>query len=1269
MFDTLRLNRPKLFVFLIIATFVVSLLPLPRTGNAYVARSAGSTNDSKAIPTKPLAVASSAVTPQSGITYDLCLQNDSAGGGTLSLNTTTGDYIFTCGNCVKKTGRGTLTGNGCSITLQHNQPEYRVTAFIDKCGRTGTGSLQSPPGTTQCTFRDSNKAAEACLTELAPPQVEVKAPNGGEIVDAGSSFTITWTAADETGVVTQDVLLSTDGGVSFSPIITGLDGSINQYTWIAPLIANNQSLRVRVTARDAACNVGQDDGDANFTLWNPGGPLPRVAEAPLYMVSGGFNSIIHLCTHSAGPVTAEIGIRNRFGTALVSPPVHLTLMPDRPNAIDLSNYLTPQPSSVPGDPNILMGSIRLRHNGAEDNEVRGLLVVDQFAEEQSFTVPFIYLTSTQSPTSTMQCAPLYYVDHDTNAYLSLQNVTNSPVPVNVTLHYGTGAPGTPNGNFLLPQLTLAPQQTLITDLADFADELEGTHWGSIQVNAPAQTVAAHAVMMSQSNHLAFNSGFVDPAMRRSASKVASTLKLDYNMGLKACMMICNTSGAESRVVTASFQTDNGVVIPSRQVTLGPGQQSMIELDSRQLLSFGASTMANVRLDYSGNASDIVGGAVSMAKDARCAIPAQFAESGWSNGRLLVAPFFRFDARTSGILQLSNIGSSPVKAGAMMEFADTTLPGLNTELITIPAGGTATLDLRNYLNLVDDSVSAQGCLEVLHNGAPGTVIGSFTALGVHNDISLQVALEEGPHFNGNDMEVFPNAQELQPGDSSEVAVMTGGSLGQPSWSVSSTAGKPGTVAPLPPTDATVFRASYVSTTDPNTVAVKVRADATSSGGPVKEASITLEKVKVNGFTTSFGGRMRPEGGTSFTITGKKDWPDAGLSVKFKQGDLSTAEVSASRAADPKVLVGTAPANSVFIGDCQVIVLQGGTKISKDNSGAAYYAYDPPSPPTSISVPGFNRLGGNLTINSQGGGFRQAVVGGKTINPKVEIGQIDFAVNTVSNNAINGNVLRAPATIECCSCVSEVPCKNIRVTNPGGRKNDRVSSPVPLYNLLAGPPPLPQSRFPDFGFSIGGSEVTIRGENLDFVDDITIGGTRALIVSKRNGVIVLVTPPHTAGQSAIILFDIDNAAPGGTTLPGGGFRYDPTPVMALGVPNQDIFFVGPGEGVDSPQNLISVSQNLSCIVAPGSPSTSVTQISPPPVLNAGVAAFRVTGQYGCNLCTCSLQNLPCPKDVAGTITFRLVNTSAPGDTRLRRIVDRNISVHFTSPPPARQCSGSF
>ena len=199
------------------------------------------------------------------------------------------------------------------------------------------------------------------------------------------------------------------------------------------------------------------------------------------------------------------------------------------------------------------------------------------------------------------------------------------------------------------------------------------------------------------------------------------------------------------------------------------------------------------------------------------------------------------------------------------------------------------------------------------------------------------------------------------------------------------------------------------------------------------------------------------------------------------------------------------------------------------------------------------------------------------------------------------------------------------------------------------------------------MTINGENLDFTDSVTFGGTKAPIIDKTRTSVVVKTLPHTAGNVGIVLFDIDNAVSGGITLPGG-FRYDPSPVTEFRTTG--IYFVGPGEGVDALANSISISQTISCIT---NTTVIVVTANRPPELAPGIVAFRANGGYDCRGCLCSAQNPPCPTERGGTIAFTLVNTSASGDTRLRLRVSRSVSVPFNLPRlpplPPTECGRSF
>ena len=137
MSDTMRFSKTQLLVLVVTAVFVINGFPVRFSGNSRIKASATHVlPEPIAIPPAP---SPAALVPQSTPNYDLCLQ-DNSNGSNLSLNTTTGEYIFTCGNCVKKSGVGALTVKGCTLTLQHNPSDRRVIATIDKCQRKGTAS-------------------------------------------------------------------------------------------------------------------------------------------------------------------------------------------------------------------------------------------------------------------------------------------------------------------------------------------------------------------------------------------------------------------------------------------------------------------------------------------------------------------------------------------------------------------------------------------------------------------------------------------------------------------------------------------------------------------------------------------------------------------------------------------------------------------------------------------------------------------------------------------------------------------------------------------------------------------------------------------------------------------------------------------------------------------------------------------------------------------------------------------------------------------------
>lgn len=102
------------------------------------------------------------------------------------------------------------------------------------------------------------------VTDTIPPQVTVTAPNGGEVMTVGQTYTITWTATDDVGVSSISIYYSYDGGTNYY-LVDELAGNPGSYNWTVPNTPSAQCL-VKVYAYDAVGNEGSDVSDAFFTI-------------------------------------------------------------------------------------------------------------------------------------------------------------------------------------------------------------------------------------------------------------------------------------------------------------------------------------------------------------------------------------------------------------------------------------------------------------------------------------------------------------------------------------------------------------------------------------------------------------------------------------------------------------------------------------------------------------------------------------------------------------------------------------------------------------------------------------------------------------------------------------------------------------------------------------------------------------------------------------------------------------------------------------------
>lgn len=97
----------------------------------------------------------------SGVSFDICLQDDSSG-AFFQFNSTTGDYQFTSCGGVMLGGIGVISRRGSTITLQQNGPDRRVLARSDGAQNKGTVSVQVFSQGTTLTITDRNTINNTC---------------------------------------------------------------------------------------------------------------------------------------------------------------------------------------------------------------------------------------------------------------------------------------------------------------------------------------------------------------------------------------------------------------------------------------------------------------------------------------------------------------------------------------------------------------------------------------------------------------------------------------------------------------------------------------------------------------------------------------------------------------------------------------------------------------------------------------------------------------------------------------------------------------------------------------------------------------------------------------------------------------------------------------------------------------------------------------------------------------------------------------------------
>ncbi len=142
-----------------------------------------------------------------------------------------------------------------------------VTVASNVSAALGSVSWQVPgPATSKgvIAITDAANAAtsdrsDAAFTVHAAASLHLDSPNGGEVLAASSTQSITWSSV---GVSTVDVAYAADG-VTFTRVASGVPASTGTLAWVVPS-APTTSARVRVS--DAATGTLSDVSDGAFTV-------------------------------------------------------------------------------------------------------------------------------------------------------------------------------------------------------------------------------------------------------------------------------------------------------------------------------------------------------------------------------------------------------------------------------------------------------------------------------------------------------------------------------------------------------------------------------------------------------------------------------------------------------------------------------------------------------------------------------------------------------------------------------------------------------------------------------------------------------------------------------------------------------------------------------------------------------------------------------------------------------------------------------------------
>jgi YD repeat-containing protein len=140
----------------------------------------------------------------------------------------------------------TLVSNG-TYRLVVTSPDHQMGGYF----------IRFEPGLVACSNLD-----------LARPSVTVLKPVAGELVPRGTNYIVTWTASDAGTIARQEILVSMNGGQTFTALDTNLAGNVRSHVWAVPAGVSAAGWQLRIVAIDAAGHMGSDETEGLFFVVN-----------------------------------------------------------------------------------------------------------------------------------------------------------------------------------------------------------------------------------------------------------------------------------------------------------------------------------------------------------------------------------------------------------------------------------------------------------------------------------------------------------------------------------------------------------------------------------------------------------------------------------------------------------------------------------------------------------------------------------------------------------------------------------------------------------------------------------------------------------------------------------------------------------------------------------------------------------------------------------------------------------------------------------------